>query len=70
MLPVSGLAARPDERYVAVGCFDGRLHLVDLRAMRALHALGGHGDRITRLSGRGDDVLSPSFDGDVRLWRL
>lgn len=68
--PVAGVGLRCDARYAACGCFDGQVHIVDLRAMRSCGALAGHSDRVTRTACQGDNVLSGGYDGSVALWQL
>jgi WD40 repeat protein len=70
VFPLGGLAVRADERCAVAGSFDGGVYVADLRAMRVLHALQGHEDRVTRVAVRGDDVLSAGFDSTLRLWHL
>ena len=50
------------------GCFDATVRISDLRTYRVCGALEGHTDRVTRLAGEGDFILSGSFDGNCRLW--
>lgn len=77
--PVAGLYVRECGTMLATGTFDGLLRIFDIRArLRELARLPrvevegdegeGHQDRVTRIVGRGDVLLSASFDSTVRLW--
>ena len=75
--PVAGLYVRPCGTMLATGTFDGLLRIHDLRAGLAelarlpraeAAAIEGHQDRVTRIAGRGDTLLSASFDSTLRLW--
>ncbi|EFN56218.1 hypothetical protein CHLNCDRAFT_144991 [Chlorella variabilis] len=68
--PIGGMAIRQDNRYIVCGCFDGSVYVIDCRAMKLLHKLAGHSDRVTRVSCQGDAILSGSFDGNVCLWQF
>jgi WD40 repeat protein len=70
VVPVGGLCARPDGRYLVVGSFDGDMHILDRRQQKVLHSFEAHSDRVTRLSCQGDTILSCSFDGNCRLWQF
>ncbi len=59
-----------EERLLAVGGYDGTIHIWDLRSPKPLWLLKGHTGRVLRVafSPDGRFVAASGFDGTVRIW--
>lgn len=68
---VRGLALSPDERWLAVACGDGRIHVLDTIHLNEQATLPGHADGANCLAWHpGKPVLvSGGKDGHLRTWR-
>lgn len=69
---VTSVVMTPDERFVVVGCGDGRIRIWDWRSNRIWIELRGHHEKIFGLdvSPNSRWLASGSRDGTVRLWDL
>ena len=71
--PLSSVDVSADGRLAALGCWDGAVRLVDVRAAeaKAVTALASHTGVVSSVSFSGVDgfhVASGSYDGNVKVW--
>lgn len=64
------LAFSPDGRNLALGGYDGRVHMIDSETGRALSILGRHDDAVRKMMFTADSrvLVSLSFDGTIKTW--
>lgn len=68
----NAIAFSPDGTSLAVGCESGEVGLWDARRAKLLRTLGGYGSSVVSVafSPAGDQLVSSSVDGRIRLWRV
>ncbi|WP_165074120.1 WD40 repeat domain-containing protein [Paludisphaera rhizosphaerae] len=66
------LAFSPDGRVLALGGYDGRIHMVDTEKGRISSILGRHEDAVRKMMFTSDSrlLISLSFDGAIKTWDL
>src|SRR5262249_46832764 len=69
---IAALSFAPDGKTLAVGSYDGKIHLLEVSSGKELHTLTGHPTHVwgVAFSPSGRLLASGSIDQTVRLWEV
>ncbi len=65
------LCLSPDEQYLAIGCRDGKVRIIEIETGMVLRTLDGHTSEIESIKWNGQLIASCGlFDQTVRIWEI